>query len=244
MRRLAKQSSVLSPAIFNNAIRCATRRIPHFLIEPSIDASHLSYADDILLLSDNLQSLQAAVNSLYAGLSDIGLSVASAKTEFLVFGCHHPPDSKIQVGPDSISATASLKYLGLAFGTSIRTTRSLTINVLREKLRKSYGRFSRVKGQFDKKTLGQLYNSFFAPHVFFLVPLWKFFTTSERQQIRSVFFKFCKYFLRVPIWSRNSYISKRYGVFEICDKMDVLEGRFRQRSESVVDFPLGCINRL
>ena len=84
MRREAKQSSVLSPAIFNNVIGCVTGSIPHFLIELSIDPSHLSYADDILLLSDNMQSLQAAVNSLYAGLSDIGLSVASAKTEFLV----------------------------------------------------------------------------------------------------------------------------------------------------------------
>ena len=69
MRREAKQSSVLSPAIFNNVIGCVIGRIPHFLIELSIDQSHLSYADDILLLSDNMQSLQATVNSLYAGLS-------------------------------------------------------------------------------------------------------------------------------------------------------------------------------
>ena len=69
VRREAKQSSVLSPAIFNSVIGCVTGRIPHFLIELSIDQSHLSYADDILLLSDNMQSLQAAVNSLYAGLS-------------------------------------------------------------------------------------------------------------------------------------------------------------------------------
>jgi len=78
------------------------------------------YADDILLLSDNLQSLQAAINSLYAGLSDTGLSVASA--EFLIFVCHYPLDSKIQIGPDLIFASAFLKYLGLAFGSSIRAT--------------------------------------------------------------------------------------------------------------------------
>ena len=90
----AKQGLVLSSAIFNNTIRCATCTIPHFLIEPSIDASHLSCADDILLLSDNFRPLQAAVNSLYAGLSDTELAVTSAKTEFLVFGFHHPPDLK------------------------------------------------------------------------------------------------------------------------------------------------------
>ena len=33
-----------------------------------------------------------------------------------------------------------------------------------------------------------------------------------------------------------------YGVLEICDKIDVLEGRFRQRSETLVGFQFGCIN--
>ena len=56
----------LSPAILYKAICSATHQISLFLIEPSIGTSHLFYADDILLLSDNLQSLQAAVNSLYA----------------------------------------------------------------------------------------------------------------------------------------------------------------------------------
>jgi hypothetical protein len=92
------------------------------------------------------------VNSLYAGLFDIRMYVASARTEFIVFGCPPPPDSEIQVGPDSIFATASPMYLGLEFETSIRETRSLTTNVSREKLRKFYGLLCRVKGQFEKKT--------------------------------------------------------------------------------------------
>ena len=106
------------------------------------------------------------MNSLYAGLSDIGMSVATAKTEFFVFGYHHPPDSKIQVDPDSIFATASLKYLGLEFGTSVQATRSLTINVLRRRLmrrevtrmkEKSYGLFSKAKGYFQVlKKLGRV----------------------------------------------------------------------------------------
>ena len=49
VRRGVKQGSVLSPVIFNNAIRSATRHLPPYLIEPYVDVSHLSYADDILL---------------------------------------------------------------------------------------------------------------------------------------------------------------------------------------------------
>ena len=73
------------------------------------------------------------MNRPYARLSDIGLAVASANAEFLVFGCQHPPDSKIQLALIQFLPVC-LKYLGLAFGTLIRATRSLTINALREKV--------------------------------------------------------------------------------------------------------------
>jgi hypothetical protein len=46
----------------------------------------LSYADDILLLADNLEALQITVDVVCPGLNEIGLSVAISKTEFLVFG--------------------------------------------------------------------------------------------------------------------------------------------------------------
>ena len=78
VRRGVKQGSVLSPVIFNDAIRSAIRHLPPYLIEPYVDASHLSYADDILLLSDDLQGLQKAVDSVCAALNGIELSVATS----------------------------------------------------------------------------------------------------------------------------------------------------------------------
>ena len=135
-----KQGSVLRPVIFNNAIRSATRHLPPYLIESYVDASHLSYVDDILLLSDDLQGLQKAVDSVCTALNRIGLSVATSKTEFLVFslGSQQSPDAAIQVSPIALFASSSLKYLGLSFGSSIKATRTLIINLLKEKLRKSY----------------------------------------------------------------------------------------------------------
>ena len=159
------------------------------------------------------------IDSVCTALNGIALSVATSKTEFLVFGSgsQQSPNAAIQVGPVTVFASSLLKYLGLLFGSSIKATRALIINSLKEKLRKSYGLLNRVKGQFDKRTQGRLYNSFFAPYVFFLIPLCPLFSQSERKQIRSAFFRFWKYFLCIPIWTHNSYISRRYGVFEICD---------------------------
>ena len=96
-----------------NSIREVTRQIPPYLIEPYIDASHLSYADDILLLADNLRALQNAVDVVSSGLKEIGLSVATSRTEFLVFELDIASNDTVYVGPATISSSSSFRYLGL-----------------------------------------------------------------------------------------------------------------------------------
>ena len=81
--RGVKQGLVLSPFIFNSPIITATQYIPPYVID-GIDVSHLLYADDILLFSDNLISIQNAINRLHSHLQEIGLEIEPTKTEFLV----------------------------------------------------------------------------------------------------------------------------------------------------------------
>jgi len=47
---------------------------------------------------------------------------------------------------------------------------------------------------------------FFVLHVLFLTSFWKSFSASDKKQIRSLFFRFCKCFLSrpIPIWTRFS----------------------------------------
>jgi hypothetical protein len=84
VKRGVKQGSVLSPLIFNNVLRTATRNIPPYIIDGHIDNSHLSYADDILLLADKLSSMERAFEALQASLSTIGLAIEPSKTEFMI----------------------------------------------------------------------------------------------------------------------------------------------------------------
>ena len=241
IRRGVKQGSVISPVIFNNAIRSATKSIEDFLIDDGIDASHLSYADDLLLISDNLESLQKAINAVSSALGDIGLTIEPSKTEFVVLNDETLPNRAVDVCGKTVLQKDKFEYLGLRYGNSIKATKNLVIAALKEKLRKTYGMLARTKGQFDKITLGRLCNAMFAPHVFFLTPLWNCFSKTERNQIRSIFFRYCKYLLGIPIWFRNSYVSQRYYIFEISKKMDELYTRFKSRNRTIHDFPLASL---
>ena len=135
-----------------------------------------------------------------------------------------------------------MNYLGLPLGPSIKATQELVLSSVLGKLRKTYGLLVRVKGRFDKRTLAIIYNSMFAPHVFFIVPFLKFLSKSDKKRIHVYFFRFCKYFLGIPLWFRNSYIIRKFGIFDIADKMDQQYDRFLRRSrENRINFPL---NRL
>ena len=242
LRRGVKQGSVLSLVIFNNAIRTATSYLPPHVID-GIDISNLSYADDILLISDNLISIQNAINILHSHLREIGLEIEPTKTEFLVANNnsdfqHH----SIRVGSLNIFNNDSIKYLGLPFGPTIKATRELVLSSVLGKLRKTYGLLVRVKGRFDKQTLAIIYNSMFAPHVFFIVPFLKFLSKSDKKRIRVYFFRFCKYFLGIPLWFKNRYIIRKFGIFDITVKMDQQYDRFLRRSrENRINFPLNCL---
>ena len=98
VKRGVKQSSVISPALFNNAICRVSRNIPPFLIDWLIDISHLSYADDFVLLAKDLDSLQSAVNIVQCSLSDIGLFLEPSKMEFIVFHPTSGVDESLLVG--------------------------------------------------------------------------------------------------------------------------------------------------
>ena len=210
------------------------KNISPYIIDGHIDISHLSYADDILLLADNLSSMERAFEALQASLSNIGLAIEPSKTEFMIVNQNEKTHSEsLKVGSITLPKSDSLKYLGAHFGSSIRATRTLVINELKKKLRKTYGLLAKVKGQFDKYTLGKLYNSMFAPHVFFLTPFWKLFSSTEKKQIRVQFYQFAKFFIGIPLWFRNSYICKKYHVFDISEKMEELSARFENRCKKI-----------
>ena len=153
------QGSVVSLFIFNDAIRSATRLIPPFVIK-GIDIRYLSYADDMLLFSDNLILMQNAINILNSHVREIGLEIEPSEIEFLEANSKSDIQHySIRVGSLNIINKDSINYAGMPLGPSIKATRKMVLSSVSGKLRKTYGLLVRLKGRFDKQTLAIIYNS-------------------------------------------------------------------------------------
>jgi len=87
-----------------------------WLLQMAIFCFYLPYYNFCYIVIVLLFEFFVNFYSLYVLLFDNKLSVAFAKTEFLVSGCHYPPDSKMQNGPTTISALYISSTSLLAFG--------------------------------------------------------------------------------------------------------------------------------
>ena len=107
----------------------------------NLGISHIAYADDVLLLSRTKHSLITKFDRLSTALSRVGLSVNASKCEFLCFGSP-PPALPLCLGSSTIPCSASIKWLGLPFSTSLSSTcLAITSSVLKS-MRVGYGKIS------------------------------------------------------------------------------------------------------
>ena len=74
------------------------------------------YADDLILISANVNGLQTMLNCCYNVSVNLLIKFNCAKSSCFVIGKGHAFDiSNMQLGNDSISWSSSFKYLGVSF---------------------------------------------------------------------------------------------------------------------------------
>jgi len=85
----------------------------------------LVYADDIILLSASVGTLQKMLDICYASGTDINIMFNAKKSSLFVVGkAHTATIDCLKMGPDTISWSNELKYLGVYF----KSGRTLLIN--------------------------------------------------------------------------------------------------------------------
>ena len=111
-----------------------------------------------------------------------------------------------------IKPSNHITCLGLPIGTSIKHTRQLLLSHIQRRICTAYATFIKAKLRFNRSILATLYNAIVTSHILHCTPFWKIFTQTDKNKIRSTFFRFAKYLLRLPPWTRNTKIIRIYNI--------------------------------
>ncbi len=116
----ARQGGVLSGLIFNFYINDILQTISELTAGCSIGLykiNILGYADDIILICPSANGLQTLINKLYIMLNDLGLTLNTSKSVYMIFKARKYKDyqcnSLIKVNGVSLNRVNECKYLGV-----------------------------------------------------------------------------------------------------------------------------------
>jgi hypothetical protein len=81
-----KQGDALSPLLFNFALEYAIRKVQENQVGLKLYGTHqlLAYADDVILLGDNIDTLNRNTQTLIDASKEVGLEVNVEKTKYIL----------------------------------------------------------------------------------------------------------------------------------------------------------------
>jgi hypothetical protein len=85
-----KQGDGLSPLLFNFALEYAIRKVQKNQVRLELNGTHqlLVYADDVNLLSDNIDSIKKNTQTITDTSKEVGLEVNTKKTKYMLLSRH------------------------------------------------------------------------------------------------------------------------------------------------------------
>ena len=124
-----------------------------------------------------------------------------------------------------VESSMSVTYLGLPICTTQKSTRDELISHFINQTRKAYGVLVPCKLKYNRQIPARLY-SFVNPHLLALSPFWPIFTATDVKYIRSIYFKYAKFLLKLPLWIRNTHVSIKYSLTEPVQRVKDRRDRF------------------
>ena len=184
----------------------AQKKVVTSFIFRGLDLSLANYADDVLNLSRTYAGIEENIDILSYEYKQIGLRFNPEKSEVVVVGKSTGRSSaeNIRLGSHLSKPSSSITYLGLPIGSSLKHTRTLLLEFLSERLRRTYGLLVSCKSRYKRAILGRIYNAFAVPHLLALAPFWELFSQTEKNSYSPTIFPLCEVPFRYPSMEEQS----------------------------------------
>ena len=111
-----RQGGIMSPAFFNVYMDGLSQKLNGLGVGCSIGGriiNHISYADDMVLLSPSVRGLRALIMACEEYATDHNMVYNPKKCQFVVFGGKQLPTPRFLIGGGLIQRVTSVKYLGV-----------------------------------------------------------------------------------------------------------------------------------
>ena len=210
-----KQGCILSPLLFNSfvndlihAIRALNCGVP-FRDDDSL--SILLYADDIVLLSEDVQQMQVMLNCLDTWCKNWGLDINYDKSKAIHFRTASKPKTEYRFvcGDSNLELVSQYKYLGVIFTEHLNflsmskmaaqsASRALGLLISKDK----------AFGGIPYECFTKCYNATVQATIDYSAPLWG---TQSVSCISAVQNRACRYFLGVGRYAPNAAVNGDMG---------------------------------
>ena len=219
-----RQGCMLSPFLFifylNELIKQAEVNECKgiYVNESHPNVSMLLYADDLVLLGDNIGRVQQLLNNLSTFCKKWGLSVNMEKTKFVVFrnGGIVKNNERVYLNGEKVKLVSYYKYLGLIV--SSRLSWSPAQKTLSDQAEKSMNCISRLNYEcdFSFKTSNELFDRCTLPVITYASEIWGH---KVHNCVEDVLLKLCRMQLGVGSKSPSPTLlgeCGRHGVYVYC----------------------------
>jgi len=200
------QGDPLSPVLFSLFTYDLPACLPHLgPILHGIGIPYIMYADDLAIIAESPEELQAAINALVLYCNVNGLTINARKSQCMMFYKGRPPKCTFNINNTPLELVTNFVYLGFTFTTQLSFSKHLNTVTTKANSRCGILMARLPLKELPLELVLRVFDCYVLPIFRYGLPLWiGSCSEATRRAANSTFTKFIKSYLGIPYHSNNA----------------------------------------